>query len=154
MTRRFPALLLVAILTSCLVAADKDAWPVFRGDPLLLFQHLLEDEELSGDDLSALKKMIDQNKEYMVDVRSGQEFDKARHQAEKSLEEIEALFPQVTDAIAGSDFGQDAVKKARAVVERTRQAIAAKDLTTLADATEALNRTLNMFRGVVSKTRG
>jgi len=101
-----------------------------------------------------IKKMIDQNKEYMLDVRTGQEFDKARHQAEKSLEEIESLFPQVTDAIAGSDFGQDAVKKARAVVERTRQAITAKDLTTLADATEALNRTLNMFRGVVSKTRG
>ncbi len=101
-----------------------------------------------------IKKMIDANKEYMVDVRTGQEFDKARHQAEKSLEEIEALFPQVTDAIANSDFGQDAVKKARAVVERTRQAIQAKDLTTLADATEALNRTLNMFRGVVSKTRG
>jgi molecular chaperone DnaK len=101
-----------------------------------------------------LKKMVDANKEYMLDVRTGQEFDKARHQAEKSLEEIEALFPQVTDAIAGSDFGQDAVKKARAVVERTRQAITAKDLTTLADATEALNRTLNMFRGVVSKTRG
>jgi len=101
-----------------------------------------------------IKKMIDANKDYMVEVRTGQEFDKARHQAEKSLEEIEALFPQVTDAIAGSDFGQDAVKKARAVVERTRQAIQAKDLTTLADATEALNRTLNMFRGVVSKTRG
>jgi molecular chaperone DnaK len=101
-----------------------------------------------------IRKMIDANKDYMVEVRTGQEFDKARHQAEKSLEEIEALFPQVTDAIAGSDFGQDAVKKARAVVERTRQAIQAKDLTTLADATEALNRTLNMFRGVVSKTRG
>ena len=101
-----------------------------------------------------IKKMIDANKDYMVEVRTGQEFDKARHQAEKSLEEIEALFPQVSDAIAGSDFGQDAVKKARAVVERTRQAIQAKDLTTLSDATEALNRTLNMFRGVVSKTRG
>ena len=46
------------------------------------------------------------------------------------------------------------MKKARAVVERTRQAIGAKDLTALSDATEALNRTLNMFRGVVSKTRG
>jgi predicted transcriptional regulator len=35
---------------------------VFRGDPLLLFQHLLEDEELSADDLSALKTMIDQKR--------------------------------------------------------------------------------------------
>src|SRR6186997_1368727 len=101
-----------------------------------------------------IKKMVEANKDYMVEVRSGQEFDKARHAAEKALEEIESLFPQVTDAIAGSDFGQDAVKKARAVVDRTRTAISAKDLTTLTEATEALNRTLNMFRGVVSKTRG
>ena len=101
-----------------------------------------------------IKKMVEANKDYMVEVRSGQEFDKARHMAEKALEEIESLFPQVTDIIAGSDFGQDAVKKARAVVDRTKQAIIAKDLTTLTEATEALNRTLNMFRGVVSKTRG
>ena len=72
-----------------------------------------------------IKKMVEANKDYMVEVRSGQEFDKARHAAEKALEEIESLFPQVTDIIAGSDFGQDAVKKARAVVDRTRQAIAA-----------------------------
>jgi molecular chaperone DnaK len=101
-----------------------------------------------------IKKMVEANKDYMVEVKSHQEFDKARHAAEKALEEIESLFPQVTDIIAGSDFGQDAVKKARAVVDRTRTAIAAKDLTTLTEATEALNRTLNMFRGVVSKTRG
>ena len=35
---------------------------VFRGDPLLLFQHLLEDEELSPQDLSALKQMIDKKR--------------------------------------------------------------------------------------------
>jgi predicted transcriptional regulator len=35
---------------------------VFRGDRLLLFQHLLEDKELSAEDLSALKKMIDQKR--------------------------------------------------------------------------------------------
>jgi len=35
---------------------------VFRGDPLLLFQRLLEDEELSEQDLSAIKRMIDQKR--------------------------------------------------------------------------------------------
>ena len=40
------------------------------------------------------------------------------------------------------------------MVDRTKSAIVAKDLTSLTEATEALNRTLNMFRGVVSKTRG
>ena len=35
---------------------------VFRGDPLLLFQHLLDDESLNEEDLSALKKMLDQKR--------------------------------------------------------------------------------------------
>jgi len=35
---------------------------VFRGDRLLLFQHLLADENLSDDDLKALKTMIDQRR--------------------------------------------------------------------------------------------
>ena len=101
-----------------------------------------------------IRKMVEANKDYMVEVRTGQEFDKARHQAEKVLDEIETLFPQVSEIISGSDFGQDAVKKARSVVERTKSAVTARDLTSLTEATEALTRTLNMFRGVVSKTRG
>ena len=32
---------------------------VFRGDPLLMFQHLIDDESLSDGDLKALKAMID-----------------------------------------------------------------------------------------------
>jgi BlaI family transcriptional regulator, penicillinase repressor len=35
---------------------------VFRGDPLLLFQRLLDDKELSEQDLSAIKRMIDQKR--------------------------------------------------------------------------------------------
>jgi molecular chaperone DnaK len=99
-----------------------------------------------------LKKMVEANKDYMVEVRSGQEFDRARHNAEKVLDEVESLFPRVSDIISGSDFGQDAVKKARGVIERVRAAIAQKDLAALTEGTEALSRTLNMFRGVVSKT--
>jgi BlaI family transcriptional regulator, penicillinase repressor len=35
---------------------------VFRGDRLLLFQHLLDDEKLSDQDLQALKVMIDRRR--------------------------------------------------------------------------------------------
>jgi molecular chaperone DnaK len=100
-----------------------------------------------------IRDMIDANKDYMVEVRSSQEFDKHRHGAERMLEEIEGLFAQVSEIISGSDFGQDAIKKARGVCDRARQSIAAKDLRQLQDSSESLTRTLNMFRGVVSKTR-
>ena len=100
-----------------------------------------------------IRKMIDANKDYMLEVRSGQEFEKHRHSAERLLDEIEGLFPQVSEIISGSDFGQDAVKKARGVCERARQAINTRDTSQLIEANEALTRTLNMFKGVVSKTR-
>jgi len=100
-----------------------------------------------------IKKMIDANKDYMLEVSSGKEFERKRHESEKLLDEIEGLFPQVSEIISGSDFGMDAIKKARGVCERARQAITKRDMKELDEATEALSRTLNMFRGVVSKTK-
>src|SRR5215468_2844746 len=100
-----------------------------------------------------IRHMIDENKDYMIEVRSTQEFEKHKQHAERLLDEIETLFPRVSEIISGSDFGQDAVKKARTVCERARQGITAKELGTLMESSEALTRTLNMFKGVVSKTR-
>ena len=59
----------------------------------------------------------------------------------------------MTEVISGSDFGRDAVQKARGVCERARTAMATKDQTSLVDINEQLMRTLNMFKGVVQKTR-
>ena len=100
-----------------------------------------------------VQKLAESNKDYMVQEKTDQEFEKHRHTSEKLLGEIEGLFPEVTTIISGSDFGQDAVKKARSVCERARKAIAARDSAQLREINEALNRTLNMFKGVVSKTR-
>ena len=100
-----------------------------------------------------LQKLVETNKDYMVQEKTDQEFEKHRHTSEKLLDEIEGLFPEVTAIISGSDFGQDAVKKARGVCERARKAITARDSAQLRETNEALNRTLNMFKGVVSKTR-
>jgi molecular chaperone DnaK len=100
-----------------------------------------------------IRRMIDENKDYMLEVRSTEEFEKHRQQAEKVLDEIEGLFPRVSDIISGSDFGRDAIQKARSVCEKARQSITAKDLQAVMESAEALTRTLNMFKGVVSKTR-
>ena len=98
-------------------------------------------------------QMVEDSQEYMVELQAGREFEQQRHEAERMLAEIEGLFPEVTEIISGSSFGHDAVKKARGVCERARRAIAKKDLTELEETAEALGRTVNMFRGVVAKTR-
>ena len=97
--------------------------------------------------------MVEESRDYLMDQKVNEEFEKQKQTAEKLVDEIEALFPRVEQAIAGSDFGQDAIKKARSVIERARQGIQARDAQAVVDSTEALNRTLNMFKGVVAKTR-
>jgi molecular chaperone DnaK len=97
--------------------------------------------------------MVEESKDYLLDQKASEEFEKHKQSAEKLIDEIEGLFPRVEAAIAGSDFGQDAVKKARSVIDRARQGIQGRDQQAVGDSTEALTRTLNMFKGVVAKTR-
>ena len=97
--------------------------------------------------------MVEENKDYLLELRDSEEFEREKQAVEKIIDEIERLFPKVEEIISGSDFGQDAVKKARQVLERARASIAAKDRQAVQDTKDALNRTLNMFKGVVSKTR-
>jgi molecular chaperone DnaK len=100
-----------------------------------------------------IRKMVEESKDYLLDQKASEEFEKHKQSAEKLIDEIEGLFPRVEAAIAGSDFGQDAVKKARSVIDRARQGIQSRDQQAVGDSTEALTRTLNMFKGVVAKTR-
>jgi molecular chaperone DnaK len=100
-----------------------------------------------------IRRMAVENKDYMVGVRAQQELERTRQGTERLIDDVESLFPGVEGVIGGSDFGQDALKKARGVIERARAAMKSADPNALSEVTEALTRTLNMFKGVVSKTR-
>jgi molecular chaperone DnaK len=59
--------------------------------------------------------------------------------------------PDVEQVVASSDFGKDAIGKAKAVVERARVAIGKKDVGAVREQIEGLSRTQRMFKGVVAK---
>jgi len=100
-----------------------------------------------------IRRMIQENKDYLLELKESEEFEREKQAVERVIEEVEKLFPDVEQTIAASDFGQDAVNKARIVLDRAKSAIGARDREAVADSKEALNRTLNMFKGVVAKTR-
>jgi molecular chaperone DnaK len=99
-----------------------------------------------------INRMISESRDHLLEVRASEELARQRQQAERLIGEIERLFPRVEDVIAGSDFGRDAVKKARTVLERAKSSMAGTDESVLRESCEALTRTLNMFKAVVSKT--
>src|SRR5262249_54751318 len=99
-------------------------------------------------------EMMEAAKEHLLDRRASDEFEGARQEAEKLMVEIERMFPQVEQIVAASDFGRDAIGKARGILERSRQAIARKDVSAVKEHMEALTRTHRMFKGVVARPHG
>src|ERR1700691_4262427 len=107
----------------------------------------------SGLTRDEIKNMIDNAKDHMVERRGSEELEAARQEAEKIIGEIERLFPQVEKVVASSDFGRDAIEKARAIVQKTREAIRKQDLAAVKEQIDGLTRTQRMFKGVVAKTQ-
>ncbi|MCA9575010.1 MAG: molecular chaperone DnaK [Polyangiales bacterium] len=106
----------------------------------------------SGLTKDEVASMMDQAQEYAVARRSDEASEKAKQEAETLIAEIEGLFPEVQAVVAGSDFGRDAIEKARAVVARARELMERGDSAALTEQIDALNRTRRMFKGVVGKS--
>ncbi len=105
----------------------------------------------SGLTKDELTNMIGQAKEFAVARRDDDELERAKQEAQTSIAEIERLMPKVEEVVAGSDFGRDAIAKAKAVVEKARQAMQGSDVAAVREQIEALARTQRMFKGVVGK---
>lgn len=99
-----------------------------------------------------LQRLVEQSQGYMVEVRASEEFERERQKVEGLVSEVRELFPQVEGIMSGTSFGRDAIAKAEAVLERAKTEMHGNDLRSLGEVAESLERTLNMFRGVVTKT--
>jgi molecular chaperone DnaK len=99
-----------------------------------------------------INEMMADASDFAVSRREDEASEKIRQQAETLIAEIERLFPEVESIVAGSDFGRDAIEKAKGVVDKARSLLEQGDLDALEDELESLGRTQRMFKGVVGKS--
>jgi molecular chaperone DnaK len=99
-----------------------------------------------------LQRLVEQSQGYMVEVRASEEFERERQKVEGLVGEVRSLLPQVEGIMSGTAFGRDAIGKAKSVIERAERESKGNDPRALIEVAESLERTLNMFRGVVTKT--
>jgi molecular chaperone DnaK len=99
-----------------------------------------------------LKRIMDERvDDLLTRKQSSVEFERARDRATAAMLEIEGLVPAVQAALERSKFGKDAVQKAEGVMARVRAAIEARDGAELAASEEALDRTLQLFKGLAGQ---
>ncbi|MBW2222714.1 MAG: molecular chaperone DnaK [Deltaproteobacteria bacterium] len=104
---------------------------------------------LTDDEIDEM--MVDAS-DFAVTRREDEATEQVRQEAETIIAEIERLFPEVEAVVAGSDFGRDAIDKAKGVVDNARTLLEHGDIAGLKDELESLGRTQRMFKGVVGKS--
>ena len=95
--------------------------------------------------------MVDAS-DFAVSRREDEATEEVRQEAETIIAEIERLLPEVESIVAGSDFGRDAIDKAKGVVDNARTLLEHGDIAALKEELESLGRTQRMFKGVVGKS--
>ena len=98
-----------------------------------------------------IRKMIDENAEYMVQVRTSEETDSRRDSIRRSIRDVERMLPAVEEALGDSELGRDALRKARESLTKGKEALSSQSLSDLGQSAEALDRTVQVFQGILER---
>ena len=105
----------------------------------------------SGLSPEEIEAMIRENEDHLVAQKNVAEIEAEKVETQRALLEIERIYEQVHSLLEHSKFGQDALKKAKTVVDRAKLAMNSDDLEELRATNQNLKRTHAMFKAVVQK---
>ena len=103
----------------------------------------------SGLTQTEISDMIEAAKDYLVERRHDENFEKLRQEAETLSVEVERLLAQIESVVGAGDFGSDAVSNGRAALDKAKQAMNGTDSALLEAAIEPLRRSARMFKGML-----
>ncbi|HZA14294.1 MAG TPA: molecular chaperone DnaK [Myxococcaceae bacterium] len=101
-----------------------------------------------------LRKIIDEQRDYLLEARMTEELKLKRTELEGSMREISDLMPRVRQITVGSDFGVDVIARAEKTLSQARQALDQNKLRDIVECQDQMSRTLNLFRGVIQRMGG
>lgn len=90
---------------------------------------------------------------YELETQRSDELSRNQARAEQLISDILGMLPRAEQAVAGSELGLDAMRRARAAIERARIAIIRGESVAILDARQVLERTAAMLRGVTASLR-
>lgn len=90
---------------------------------------------------------------YELETQRSDELSRNQNRAEQLISDILGMLPRAEQAVAGSELGLDAMRRARSAIERARIAIIRGESVAIVDARQVLERTAAMLRGVTASLR-
>ena len=100
-----------------------------------------------------LKRILDEQADLLLEARSGEELQGKKSELKALMKEVETLIPQLDKATQGSEFGKDAITKAKSALDAARKAFDAPVLSKVTDSIDTLTRTVSLFKGVLERIK-
>jgi molecular chaperone DnaK len=101
-----------------------------------------------------LKKIMEEQADMLLEARSVEQVKTQKSELEGLIAEVEALMPQLKESTQDSEFGRDAIAKARRTVDGARLARDSQSLAKITESIDMLTRTVSLFKGVMQRIGG
>jgi molecular chaperone DnaK len=96
-----------------------------------------------------IHNMIEENQDYLMQLKEGEELEKYRAKIRKIARELSSMIDENSDD--ASDLVSSARERAKEAVENARETLEDEDMETMAAASDALERAYNAFKGVIER---
>ncbi|HEY1089048.1 MAG TPA: molecular chaperone DnaK [Archangium sp.] len=98
-----------------------------------------------------LKKILDEQADNLLEAKVEEEVKTKRLELKSLMNEVSELMPQLDQATQGSEFGRDALSRARKALDDARAASDSPELRRVTDSIDTLTRTVSLFKGVLQR---
>ncbi|MBE2252669.1 MAG: molecular chaperone DnaK [Myxococcus sp.] len=100
-----------------------------------------------------LKRIMEEQADLLLEARTGEELQSRKLELKGLMKEVEDLMPELDKATQGSEFGQEAISKAKAALENARRAFESPVLSKVTESMDVLTRTVSLFKGVLERIK-
>ncbi len=98
-----------------------------------------------------LKKILEEQADLLLEARVEEEVKTKRLELKSLMNEVTELMPQLQQATQGSEFGQDALQKAKQALDAAKVAGEGVELKRVTESIDTLTRTVSLFKGVLQR---
>jgi molecular chaperone DnaK len=100
-----------------------------------------------------LKRILEEQADMLLEARAGEELTAKKSELKGLMKEVETLIPELDKATQGSEFGKDAIARAKSALDGARKAFDAPVLSKVIDGIDTLTRTISLFKGVLERIK-
>jgi molecular chaperone DnaK len=100
-----------------------------------------------------LKRILEEQADMLLEARTGEELQGKKSELKGLMKEVETLIPELDKATQGSEFGKDAIAKAKSALDGARKAFDSPVLSKVTDSIDTLTRTVSLFKGVLERIK-